>query len=121
MPRSRFGPIALRGNGPTASEIVIRDRDRFYESGHKNLAVRGAGQKRSQVAVGEEPAAASEPTAPSRFNPIKLRGGEPISITILRGRGHGSEHPDIAAWEASQKKSEEAGAEHERGSSRSSR
>jgi hypothetical protein len=51
----------------------------------------------------------------SRYNPIKLRGGEPISITIIRGRGHGSEHPDIAAWEASQKKSEEADAKSEQG------
>jgi hypothetical protein len=45
-------------------------------------------------------------TTPQRYNPIKLRGGEPLSITIMRGRGHGSEHPQIAEWEASQRKAQ---------------
>jgi hypothetical protein len=26
----RYRPVKLRGNGPTASEMVIRDRDRFW-------------------------------------------------------------------------------------------
>jgi len=39
----------------------------------------------------------------SRYNPIKLRGGEPMHITVMRGRGHGSEHTQIAEWEASQR------------------
>jgi hypothetical protein len=38
-----------------------------------------------------------------RYNPIKLRGGEPMHITVMRDRGHGSEHPQIAEWEASQR------------------
>jgi hypothetical protein len=54
------------------------------------------------------PAPAPEQAAIPRYSPIKLRGGEPISITIMRGRGHGSEHPQIAAWEASQKLSQVA-------------
>lgn len=28
-PRTRFQPIVLQGEGPTASEILLRDRDRF--------------------------------------------------------------------------------------------
>ena len=47
-----------------------------------------------------------ESTGPRRYSPIKLRDGEPISITLMRDRGHGSEHPQIAAWEASQKLSQ---------------
>jgi hypothetical protein len=47
-----------------------------------------------------------ESNSPRHYSPIKLRGGEPIHITVMRGRGHGSEHPQIAEWEASQRQSQ---------------
>ena len=53
----------------------------------------------------------SEQETVSRFKPIKLKGGEPTHIAIMRERGHGSEHPQIAKWEASQNNSEESAIE----------
>src|ERR1039458_10051461 len=53
------------------------------------------------------PASPDEKSAAAqRYRPIKLRGGEPIHITVMRDRGHGSEHPQIAEWEASQRQSQ---------------
>jgi hypothetical protein len=65
----RYQPIRAKG-GASASEIVIRDRDRFASLGRESEASQRVGQI--------QPA--------SRFNPVPIRG-EPLSATIIRNRG----------------------------------
>jgi len=92
----RYNPIKLHGDGPTASEIVIRDRDRFYGSEHRDLALREAGQIRPHGTAGEEPLAVSDPMAPSRFKPIRLRGDGPTaSEIVIRDRDCRLTHVEI--------------------------
>jgi hypothetical protein len=42
MGNARYNPIKLRGPGPSASEIVLRDRDRFFFAERQYEAVREA-------------------------------------------------------------------------------
>jgi hypothetical protein len=65
----RYQPIRAKG-GASASEIIIRDRDRFADLGQQNEAAPKV----------------NETQATSRFKPVPIRG-EPLSETIIRGRG----------------------------------
>jgi hypothetical protein len=47
MTAPRYNPIKLRGSGPTASETVIRDRDRFCVSEQPGKGAREAKKKQS--------------------------------------------------------------------------
>jgi hypothetical protein len=67
---SKYDPIKLRGDGPNASEIILRDRDRFATLEQQNEAAPKV----------------KETQATPRFNPVPIRG-EPLSATIIRNRG----------------------------------
>jgi hypothetical protein len=69
-PIPRYNPVKPRGDGPSASEIILRDRDRFATLGQQNGAAPTV--KEMQVT--------------SRFKPVPIRG-EPLSETIIRDRG----------------------------------
>jgi len=47
MTPPRYNPITLRGPGPNASEIILRDRDRFWRAEQPDEAAPQAEEKQS--------------------------------------------------------------------------